>query len=179
MSTAHADAAVLEGDLVAFFERFLASDDGAAAATAASALDAPAVLELRTTDPDVVLLVDVGARTVAPGPAEAPGAVAEIAAADLDDLLLDRLGPVEISRILEEGRARLEGPPPALAALLVLAGRLQPHYPATLRERGRDDVLAAPGPETGVIWAADGAPPSLVGVRRPWQRERGTRTAAV
>ena len=175
MTTAHADAAVLEGDLVAFFDRFLTSEDGAAAAAAASALDAPAVLELRCTDPDVVLHVDVGARTVARGPAEAPGAVAEIAARDLDDLLLERLGPVEISRLLEEGRAHLEGPPPALAALLILAGRLQTHYPATLRERGRDDVLAAPGPEIGVIWEAEGPPPSLVGQRRPWQRARPSR----
>ena len=90
---------------------------------------------------------------------------------------LERLGPVEISRLLEEGRVHLEGPPPALAALLILAGRLQPHYPATLRERGRDDVLAAPGPEIGVIWEAEGPPPSLVGQRRPWQRARPSRAA--
>jgi hypothetical protein len=177
MTTSHDDAAVLESDLVAFFERFLASDDGTAAAAAAASLDAPAVLELRTVEPDVVLHVDVGARTVAAGPAEAPGAIAEIPARDLDDLLLERLGPVEISRLLEEGRARLAGPPPALAALLVLAGRLQPHYPATLRERGRDDVLAVAGPETGVIWESDGPPPPMVGRRRPWQRERPARAA--
>jgi hypothetical protein len=175
MTTAHADADVLHGDLMAFFERFLASEDGAAAASAAAALDAPAVLELRTVEPEVVLHVDVGTRTVAPGPAAAPGAVAEIMARDLDDLLLERLGPVEISRLLEEGRARLEGPPPALAALLILAGRLQPHYPATLRERGREDVLDAAGPEIGVIWESDEPPPPMVGRRRPWQRERPAR----
>jgi hypothetical protein len=175
MTAAHDDPTVLEGDLVAFFERFLASPDGEVAAAAAAGLDAPAVLELRVHDPEVVLHVDVAARTVRPGPAAEPGAIAELAAQDLDDLLLDRLGPVELSRLLEEDRAHLEGPPQALAALLVLAGRLQPHYPATLRERGREDVLAAPGPEVGVIWESDALPPRMVGVRRPWQREKPAR----
>jgi len=178
MTTAHADAAVLQGDLIAFFERFFTSADGEVAAAAAAQLDAPAVLELRLHDPDVILHVDVATQTVRPGPADAPGAIAEMAARDLDDLLLDRLGPVEVSRLLEEDRVHLEGPPQALAALLVLAGRLQPHYPATLRERGRDDVLEAAGPEIGVIWQSDGPPPQMVGRRRPWQREKPVRDAA-
>ncbi len=123
--------------------------------------------------------VDFAGRSVAAGsPAEAD-AVAEISFADLNLLLLDYLGPVEISRLLEEERLRLSGPPPVLAALLVAAGEIQPHYPASLAEQGRDDLLATPRPETGAIWSSEHAPKPVFGVRRPWQAPKGTRAVAV
>jgi hypothetical protein len=171
--TAFRDADDVRGVLSAFLERFLASEDGAEASAQSGLLESSAVLELRIVDPDVVLHVDFAARSVADGPAEDAGALAEIPADDLHDLLLDRLGPIEISRLVEEHRVQLEGPPPALAALLVLAGRIQPHYPASLAEQGREDLLATPTPAVGEIWGNDEPPPTLVGVRRPWQRQRG------
>ena len=173
--TAFRDSADAAGVVLGFLQRFLASEDGAEAAAQAGLLEATPVLELRLVDPDVTLHVDFAARTAAVGSArEQPGAIAEIQADDLHDLLLDRLGPVEISRLAEEGRVRLEGPPRVLAALLVLAGRIQPHYPASLAEQGREDLLSTPRPEVGVIWGNDDPPPNLIGVRRPWQRPKGT-----
>ena len=88
-------------------------------------------------------------------------------------MLLERLGPVEISRLVEEGRLRLVGTPEALAASVVLAARVQPHYEASLRERGREELLESPAPATREIWESDEAPPALFGVRRPWQRPKG------
>lgn len=176
--TVFRDGREAETVVLAFLDRYLQSEDGAAAAAQAGLVDAAPVLELRLVEPDAVLHVDFGARRAALGPApDTPGAVAEIQADDLHDLLLDRLGPVEISRLGEEGRVRLDGPPPALAALLVLAGQIQPHYPASLAEQGRDDLLATPMPEVGVIWGNDDPPPNLVGVRRQWQRPKGAATA--
>jgi hypothetical protein len=172
------DGAEAETVVLAFLQRYLASDDGAAVQAQAGLLDAAPVLELRLVEPDAVVHVDFGARQAARGAApEEPGAVAEIRADDLHDLLLDRLGPVEISRLGEEGRVRLEGPPQALAALLVLAGRIQPHYPASLAEQGREDLLATPAPEVGVMWGNDDPPPHLIGVRRQWQRPKGAAAA--
>jgi hypothetical protein len=172
--TAFRDSADAAGVVLAFLQRFLASEDGAEAAAHAGLLDASPVLELRLLDPDATVHVDFAARTAAVGAApHEPGAIAEIQADDLHDLLLDRLGPMEISRLGEEGRVRLEGPPPVLAALLVLAGRIQPHYPASLTDQGREDLLATPRPEVGVIWGNDDPPPNLIGVRRAWQRPKG------
>jgi hypothetical protein len=110
---------------------------------------------------------------VTEGLADDPGATLELAAPDLHDVLLERLGPVEISRLVEEGRLRLVGTPEALAASVVLAAGVQPHYAASLRERGRDALLATPAPPTREIWESDEPPPPVFGVRRPWQRPKG------
>jgi hypothetical protein len=59
--------------------------------------------------------------------------------------------------------------------LLLLAGSLQAHYPASLRERGRDELLNAPAPPVGEVWESGTAPPPVFGKRRPWQRPRGAR----
>jgi len=169
------DPAVVGDELVAFLERFLQSDDGAQAAAMSASLDAPPVLELRVTEPELTLCIDIGARTVTRGAADQPGAIAQIAARDLNNLLLDRLGPIEMSQLVEEERVHLEGPPPALAALLVLAGVIQPHYPASLAERGREDWLETPPPAVGEIWESEQPLPALYGKRRPWQRPKNLR----
>lgn len=171
--SAFRDADDLRTVLHAFLDRFLASADGGAAAAHAAHLDEPPVLEVRTWEPELVLHVDVAARAVADGPAPAAAAVLEVRADDLHDLLLDRFGPVEISRLNEEERLRLVGSPPALLASLLLAGELQAHYPATLAELGRDDLLGTPQPEVRVIWESATPPPPVFGVRRPWQRAKG------
>jgi hypothetical protein len=172
-------AEALRADLRATLDRFLTSSDGAAAAALAQDFDGPAVLELALREPDVVLHVDVAARAIADGPAGDPAARVEIRADDLHDLLLERLGPVEISRLVEEGRLHLVGRPRALAAALVLAGRIQPHYELSLRERQRDALLDTPLPPTGVVWESEEPPPPVFGVRRPWQRPRGAAAPAV
>jgi hypothetical protein len=136
------------------------------------------VLELTLRDPDVVLHVDVAARAVADGSAEHAAARIAIHADDLHDLLLERLGPVEISRLVEEQRLHLVGGPRALAAALVLAGRIQPHYAESLRERGREALLETPPPATGVVWESEEPPPPVFGVRRPWQRPKGAAATA-
>jgi hypothetical protein len=173
-----AEPAELREDVVACLERFLGSPEGAAAAELAADFDGPAVIELTLHDPDLILHVDVGERAVHDGPAAEPAARLAIRAADLHDLLLERLGPVEISRLVEEKRAHLEGGPPALMASLLLAARIQPHYAASLRERGREELLATPAPQTGVMWQSEEPPPPVFGVRRPWQRPKGAATPA-
>jgi len=170
MSRVFAHAGELRETLSAFLDRFFQSGDGIEMAAEAAGLELPAMLELRVHDPDLVLLVDFARRRVA-DPAEGPpAATASIDADALHHLLMDNLGPIEISRLAEEGRVRLDGPPLVLGSLLVAAGRVQPHYRASLEERGSRRLLDAPPPETAVIWGNDDAPPSLIGVRRPWQR---------
>lgn len=170
----YASSDELRDVLVEMIDGFLASDAGAAAAARAGLLDVPPVLEVHVHGPELVLHVDVGARTVADGAAGGAGAVLELQADDLHELLLDRLGPVEISRLVEEERLHLRGTPPALVGALVLAGELQAGYPAVLERRGRDDLLATPLPVVGEIWESDHPPAPVFGKRRPWQRPKGT-----
>ena len=169
----------LEEELVAFLTRFLSSDDGATVAGGLAMVDGPAVLELIVRDPDVVVHANLKQRSVATGWAVDASARVRITAAGLHNLLLDRLGPVEISRLLEEDDLTLEGPPPALAGLLLVAEPLRLHYEASLVERGRDDLLASPQPEIGGIWETDVTPPRVFGVRRPWQPEKSSRAQQV
>jgi hypothetical protein len=176
--SAWASAEELRGDVAGCLERFLASPEGETAADLATGLDGPAVLELTLHDPDLVLHVDVAARTGADGRAPEAAARLAIRAIDLHDLLLERLGPVEISRLAEERRMQLEGAPQALLASLLLAAQVQPHYEASLRERGREAMLDTPAPETRVIWESAEPPPPVFGVRRPWQRPKGAAAAA-
>ena len=110
-------------------------------------------------------------------PATTPSCGSSLPAADMHDLLLERLGPVEISRLVEEGRLHLTGSPPALCAAVLLCAQLQPHYEASLRERGREHLLETPAPETGVVWESAAKPPPVFGVRRPWQPRRASRGA--
>jgi hypothetical protein len=173
------DAADLEGELLAFLARFLDPAGGAAAAAALAAVEGSAVLEIAVTDPDATVHVDLKRRAVASGPGPDAAARVRITATGLHDLLLDRLGPVEISRLLEEDDLALAGPPPALAGLLLVAEPLRRHYEASLTERGRDDLLSSPAPEVGGIWETDVTPPRVFGIRRPWQPEKSDRAQRV
>ncbi|HET6849825.1 MAG TPA: hypothetical protein VFH74_13245 [Gaiellales bacterium] len=163
----------VRGVVTGCIERFFASEDGAAAAAAAAGLDMPAVVELRVLDPDVRVWIDVAGRRLLERPADPPAAEVTIEADALHHLLLDRLGPVEISRLAEEGRVHLSGPPLVLGALLPLTAAIQPHYGALLEDEGRNDLLAVPGPPTAEVWQSAEPPPGVIGVRRPWQRPRG------
>lgn len=169
----------LATELVAFLERFLASADGAQVAAGLAMIDGPAVLELAVWDPDAIAHVDLKAGVVAVGPAPEPTAAVGITSIGLHNLLLDRLGPVEISRLFEEDDMQLEGPPQALAALLLVAEPLRRHYEESLRERGRDDLLGSEPPEIGGIWESAEAPPRVFGIRRPWQPEKSSRAQKV
>ena len=73
------------------------------------------------------------------------------------------------------------GPPEHLAAFIALAGSLQPYYPASLSERGRQDLLATPAPPTKVAWGSPDDvlnPRKVIGKRRPWQRPARVRAPA-
>jgi|1186.fasta_scaffold54101_2 hypothetical protein len=177
MGRVFAHSAEVHEELSACLTRFFESDDGAAAVAAAAGLDVPAVLELRIVDPDTVLYVDFRRRRLVEAPVEQPGATAVIHADALHHLLLDHLGPVEISRLAEEGEVDLVGPPLVLGALLPLCAGVQPHYGASLEQRGRGDLLAVPPPPRGEVWESDSPPPGVIGVRRPWQRPRGRASA--
>ena len=169
----------LETELLAFLQRFLDSEDGAAAAAGLALVEGPAVLELAVADPNATVHADLKARTAAAGRADEAGARVCITAEGLHNLLLDRLGPIEISRLFEEDDLQLEGPPQALAGLLLSAEALRRHYEASLEERGRTDLLASPAPEIGGIWESDQPPPRVFGVRRPWQPEKSSRAQKV
>lgn len=166
-------------ELVAFLERFLASPDGAQVAAGLAMVDGPAMLQIAVWDPDATVTVDLKAGTIALGPADEATASVGITAIGLHNLLLDRLGPVEISRLFEEDDMLLEGPPQALAALLLVADPLRRHYEESLRERGRDDLLGSEAPEIGGIWESAEAPPRVFGIRRPWQPEKSSRAQKV
>ncbi len=172
--TPWSNAYELREDLRGFLGRYLRSADGDEAAALAAAFNGNPVLELTFYDPDLILHVDIAARSLADGPADDPAVRLAIRAADLHDLLLERLGPVEISRLVEEKHLHLVGPPRALAASVVLAARLQPHYAASLIERGRSELIETPAPSTAEIWESDAAPVPIFGVRRPWQRPKGS-----
>ena len=126
-------------------------------------------IELTLHDPDVVLQLDVASGTITRGGWEDAAVRVALPAGDMHDLLLDRLGPVEISRLVEEGRLHLKGSPQVLCAAVAAVARLQPHYEASLRERGREQLLATPAPVTRAIWESAEKPPAMFGVRRPWQ----------
>lgn len=158
----------LEGELIATLERFLASGEH----------HGPSLL-LRTRDPDAVVAVDFGSDQVGAADTDRADVVLELDAEALHDILLNRLDPVQISRLYETGRVAFTGSAEHLAALILLAGRLQPHYEASLRERGRADLLGTPAPPTKVTWG-DPAEPlrPLLHNRRPWQRPKRTAPAA-
>jgi hypothetical protein len=169
----------LEAELVAFLEAFLASPDGEAASAAAGEQESTVLL--RAVNPEAVVSVDLRARTVSLHPAEDPVVEVELEADALHDILLERLDAVQISRLYETDRVRFRGRPEHLAALVALAGPLQPYYPATLADRGRDDLLATPVPPTKVAWGSPEDalnPRKVIGKRRPWQRPKRERAPA-
>jgi hypothetical protein len=170
----YADGEELTAQLIAFLEGFLASEDGARACDAARALGAQARLTVRTVDPVAEVSVDFFARGVSAGPMDDANVEIELEADALHDLLLGRLDPVQISRLYETGRLTFAGAATDLAALIVLAGPLQPHYPESLQRRGRDDLLSTPPPETGTVWTTgpDDPPREIISTRRTWQRPR-------
>jgi hypothetical protein len=165
--------------VTATLRRFLDSEDGARVAEAAGGLGSSAVLELRTVDPDCVVWIDFAGRSLIDEPEEPPAAVAAIEADSLHHLLLDQLGPVEISRLAEENRVALTGPPLVLGALLPVVAAVQPHYRPALEEAGIAELLDTPPPESGEVWVTDVAAPPVIGVRRPWQRPRSGRATGV
>ncbi|MDX6592536.1 MAG: hypothetical protein QOJ13_1732 [Gaiellales bacterium] len=178
MSPVFLDSAEATEELSAFISRFLESEEGIALGEAAAGLEFPTLLELRVTGPDAVVFVDFAQRRLVDRPDARPGAAATIDADSLHHLLMDQLGPIEISRLAEEGRVHLEGPPLVLGGLLVVCSQIQPHYRASLEERGRQRLLDAPAPVTGAIWKSDLPSPPMFGVRRPWQRPKGEAAAA-
>ena len=163
------DADELQEDVTAFVARFAATPEGVAAAVIAAALGDGLGIELTLYDPDVVLQLDVASGVITRGAWEDAAVRVALPAGDMHDLLLDRLGSIEISRLVEEGRLHLKGSPQALCAAVAAVARLQPHYEASLRERGREHLLATPVPVAREIWQSADRPPAMFGVRRPWQ----------
>jgi hypothetical protein len=171
----YASSQELEQEIVAFLEGFFASGDGQRAAEQARALGDSAVLVLHLVDPDAVVSVDFFAGTVSLGVVESADVEIEMEADALHDILLDRLDPVQTSRLYETDRVRFSGASEHLAALIVLAGPLAPHYAASLQRRGREDLLATPLPPTKVAWGDPAealSPRPMIGKRRPWQRPK-------
>jgi hypothetical protein len=165
----------LEGELVACLTAFLASEEGARAVASARALGERARLSLRTTEPQAAVSVDFFAGTVATEPAADADVEIELEADALHDILMDRLDPVQLSRLYETERLVFRGPASGLAALIMLAGPLQPHYPASLERRGRTDLLETPAPPTKAVWGMPEealSPRQVIGRRRAWQRPR-------
>jgi len=169
-----ADARDLEGELIAFLAAYLASSDGARARDVARGMGERAGLVLRTLDPQTVLSVDLLEGSVAPGAIEDPNLEVELEADALHDILLGRLDPVQISRLVETNRLVFSGAASDLAALVALAGPLAPHYPASLERRGRQDLLDTPRPESSAVWTTgpDAPMPEIINERRSWQRPK-------
>ena len=174
-----ADGRDLEDELLAFLAAFLGSDDGRRACESARALGERARLVLRTVEPEAVVSVDFFGAAAQQGAIEDANVEIEIEAAALHDLLMGRLDPVQLSRLYETDRLTFAGGATDLAALVALAGALQPHYPASLRRRNRTDLLETPMPERHAVWSSEPGDPArqVIGVRRPWQRPRRSAAA--
>jgi hypothetical protein len=170
-----ASAEELQHELVAFLTAFLGSEDGARATEAARGLGDSATLVLRTVDPETVVSVDFFGGSVALDAVEGANVEIDLEADALHDVLLDRLDPVQLSRLYETGRLAFSGAARDLAALIMLAGPMQPHYPASLARRGREDLLSTPMPPTKVAWGSPEealSPRRVIGRRRAWQRPK-------
>lgn len=171
----------LQRELVAFLAAFFESEDGERAVHAARALGDRGTLLIRTVDPETVVSIDFFSASVSPHAAESRDVEIQVEADALHDILLERLDPVQISRLYETERLLFSGASQNLAALIMLAGALQPHYPASLARRGRNDLLDTPAPPTKIAWgSADEAsnPRRVIGWRRPWQRPKRTAATA-
>lgn len=177
--TVFADSTELTEVLSAFLGDFLASQDGASASEAARSLGDRARLTVRTRDPAARVSADFFADRVVAGPIDDPNVEIELDADDLHDLLLGHLDPVQISRRYETGRLTFAGAATDLAALVMLAGALQPYYPAALRGLGREDLLQTPAPERPIVWTTgpDAEPQAVINSRRTWQRSKRTASA--
>lgn len=173
-----ADGEELGRELVAFLTAFLGSEEGARATEAARGLGDQARLTLRTVDPDAVVSVDFYAGSVSLDALADANVEITLEADALHDILLGRLDPVQISRLYETERLTFDGAAVDLAALVLLAGPLQPHYPASLRRRGREDLLDTPAPPAAAVWTSGEEPPRrVISERRTWQRSRRPATA--
>lgn len=164
--THFASSTELEEELTAFVARFFAARaDGQASGL-------PRVL-LRTLDPAAVLTIDFGRGVVERGEVGDSDVVLDVDADALHDVLLDRVDPVQLSRLYETGRVRFSGAPADLSALIVLATPLGAAYAESLRDRGREELLATAPPPAAAVWGdapEDRVPPPLLRRRRPWQR---------
>jgi hypothetical protein len=173
--TYFADAQDLQTELKAFLEDFVRSPAAERACRVARDDGLGRVLALRTNNPSTAVRLDiVGRRVMTAAEKDTAGVDLELEADDLHDLLLNRLGPVEISQLYETDGVQFAGRPEALAAVAVLAGELQPFYPAGLTKRGRADLLQTPERHTRVFWEVSGPPKEVIGRRRPWQRPKKT-----
>lgn len=169
------DPAELHDHLVAFFQAFMRSEDGARVAERVAGVAPGATVRLKTTDPATEMIVDFAGRKVgAPEDATAPTVVDVVMDADLcHHFWLGHLNPVQISRAIETEQIKGSGPPHALAALVPLVGLLEPHYRKALESRGQTELLATPAPEEDALWTKEGPMSLLLGKQRVWQQYEG------
>ena len=158
----------LAGCLGAFFS----SPAGAAARDQVYELADSATLVVHTVDPHATVAVDFLKSQILSDPPAAPDVELELEADALHDILLERLDPVQISRLYETDRLAFRGDASKLAGLIVLAGPVQRCYEESLERSGRLDLLDTPRPEPALTWTAEGPYREVIGKRRPWQRPK-------
>lgn len=179
----YADGRELERQLIRTVTSFLDSADGQeAVARLRGSEQESAVLTVALSEPEVTLCIDfLRGRATSDRPDVAPDVEIEMPADTLHDLLLERLDPVQISRMYETDVVRFRGNPWHLGAMVMLASPLSRHYRATLQIDLREDLLATPVPATQVVWGDPSeavSPRPMLSQRRPWQRQkRAARTA--
>ncbi len=166
------DSREVHDEIAAFLQRFFASPDGAAARERVQALSDSGTLVLHVVDPDATLAIDFLTGTISEEAPADPDIEIQLEADALHDILLERLDPVQISRLYETEKVAFSGEARNLAALIMVAGPLQPFYAESLRARRRDDLLATPMPPTQVAWLDEGPYREVIGRRRPWQRAK-------
>lgn len=112
--------------------------DGLADRLAASGV----VLRVYYTDPEAVVTVDMGARSVKTGSASTATPTVELhMTADTGNRFW--LGKVNLAMAMAKGTVRAKGPVPKLLKLIPTAKELFPEYRAMVAERGRHDLLEA------------------------------------
>ncbi len=165
-------------ELVAFLTDFVRSDEGGRAADAAREYTDSVVLVLHTVDPSAAVSVDFMAGDVTPTAVADADIELQLEGDQLHNILMHRLGPVEISALIEDERIAYTGDSSKLAGLFMLAGKLQPFYPRSLERRGRRDLMDTPTPPTRRIWQVEGGYKPMYGMPRPWQRQKSPKRTA-
>lgn len=162
----------LHDELAAALDAFFASPDGELARERVRDLADSAILTLHVVEPEATITIDFLAGSVSSAHHADADVEIQLEADALHDVLLERLDPVQISRLYETDLLAFSGEARNLAGLITLAGPLSRFYTESLERRGRDDLLTTPLPETKVAWLDEGPYREVIGKRRPWQRAK-------
>ena len=101
------------------------------------------ILQLRYSEPDAVITVDMPNREVSTGETELKPTVVLTSKAEAGHKFW--LGKLNLTVALARGEVKARGPVTKLLKLVPIASQLFPEYRQILEERGRQDLIAEAG----------------------------------